>query len=125
MLFKHAARLELLDDVDQLWQGAVETLATVGIDHAVYLNRVSTKSDFRAPLLAPDLPAPFDILSPREREVVYLLAQGQSRKQAADSCGVPIHTVSDYAKSGYHKLGVHNRAQAAAILHGTALPLDE
>lgn len=72
--------------------------------------------DFREPLLAPDLPASFDVLSPREREIIYLLAQGSSRQEASDICGISIHTVSDYAKSGYRKLGVHNRAQAAALI---------
>ena len=74
--------------------------------------------DFAKPLLAPSLPVQFDVLSPREREVVYLLAQGRSRQEAAEICGISVHTVSDYAKSGYRKLGVNNRAQAAAILHG-------
>jgi len=77
-------------------------------------------ADFRAPLLAPSLPDHFDALSPREREVVYLLAQGRSRQEAANICGISVHTVSDYAKSGYRKLGIHNRAQAAALLYGPA-----
>lgn len=72
--------------------------------------------DFREPLLAPGLPDAFDVLSPREREVIYLLAQGRSRLQAADLCGISVHTVSDYAKSGYRKLGVSNRAQVAAMM---------
>ena len=76
-------------------------------------------SDFREPLLAPTLPNHFDVLSPLEREVVYLLAKGRSRQEAADICGISVHTISDYAKSGYRKLGVNNRAQAAAILHQT------
>ncbi len=63
------------------------------------------------------LPDRFEHLTPREREVVILLAQGCSRKQAAEICGISVHTVSDYAKMGYRKLGVHNRAQAAALLH--------
>ena len=78
----------------------------------------SVAPEFRTPLLAPSLPDAFDALSPREREVVYLIAQGRSRVEAADICGISVHTVSDYVKSGYRKLGVNNRAQAAAILHG-------
>lgn len=72
---------------------------------------------FRNRLLAPDMPAAFDALSPREREVIYLLAHGHTRQQCAQTCGISVHTVSDYAKSGYRKLGVNNRAQAAAIIH--------
>lgn len=76
--------------------------------------------DFREPLLAPKLPDRFDALSPREREVIFLLAQGRSRREAAHICGISEHTVSDYAKHGYRKLGVTNRAQAAALLHPPA-----
>jgi len=81
--------------------------------------------DFRAPLIAPPLAPELDLLTPREREVIYLLAQGRSRKEAAEICRISIHTVSDYAKSGYQKLGVHNRAQAAALINKPPAPLDE
>ncbi|MFD2738150.1 LuxR C-terminal-related transcriptional regulator [Sulfitobacter aestuarii] len=63
------------------------------------------------------LPPAFDSLSPREREVIHLLAEGHSRGEAAQICNLSIHTVSDYAKAAYRKLGVRNRAQVAALLH--------
>lgn len=81
--------------------------------------------DFRAPLIAPPMTPALDQLTPREREVIYLLAQGRSRKEAAEICKISIHTVSDYAKSGYQKLGVHNPAQAAALINKPPAPLDE
>lgn len=71
-----------------------------------------------APLPLPDRPVAFDQLTPRESEVVNLLAHGFSRQETAHRCGLSVHTVSDYAKSGYRKLGIHNRAQAAALVHG-------
>ncbi len=49
-----------------------------------------------------------------------LLAHGYTRQQTAHRCNLSIHTVSDYAKSGYRKLGIRNRAQAAALVHATA-----
>lgn len=70
------------------------------------------------PLPLPAHPAAFDKLSPRESEVVNLLAHGYSRQETADRCNLSVHTVSDYAKSGYRKLGIRNRAQAAALVHG-------
>lgn len=70
------------------------------------------------PLPLPERPEVFDQLSPREAEVVNLLAHGYSRQETAYRCGLSVHTVSDYAKSGYRKLGIHNRAQAAALVHG-------
>lgn len=68
-------------------------------------------------MVAPDLPDAFSSLSPREREVIYLLAHGRSRKEAARLCGLSVHTVSDYTKSAYRKLGVRNRAQVATMIH--------
>lgn len=72
--------------------------------------------DFREPMIAPQLPPSFDLLTPREREVIYLIANGRSRQEAADLCQISVHTVSDYTKSAYKKLGVSNRGQVAALL---------
>lgn len=52
-------------------------------------------------------------LTDREREVLFLLASGMSRKECARSCGISPHTVSDYTKSIYRKLGVRNVVEAA------------
>lgn len=79
--------------------------------------RASDDPAFARAMLAPELPPRFDALTPREREVVYLLAQGRSRQEAADFCTISVHTVSDYAKAAYRKLGVHNRAQVAAMIY--------
>jgi DNA-binding CsgD family transcriptional regulator len=62
-----------------------------------------------------------DRLSPREREVILMLAAGRSRAQTAEACGISVHTVSDYAKIGYRKLGVHNRAEVATLLQNTSI----
>lgn len=59
-------------------------------------------------------------LSPRELEVVTLLARGTTRKEAAHICGISQYTLSDYAKSAYRKLGIHNRAQAAQLIFGSS-----
>ncbi|WP_415401607.1 response regulator transcription factor [Tateyamaria sp. SN3-11] len=71
-------------------------------------------------MIAPDLPPRLDALSPRETEVIYLLARGLSRKEAARTCGISQHTIAEYAKSAYRKLGVRNRVEAARMIYGTA-----
>ncbi|QUJ75762.1 autoinducer binding domain-containing protein [Sulfitobacter albidus] len=70
----------------------------------------------RPALVARALPAAFDQLTPRETEVILMLAQGKTRAQSARICGISIHTLSDYAKQGYRKLGVTSAAAAAALL---------
>lgn len=52
------------------------------------------------------------LLSPRESSVLELLAQGNSQKKIAIALGISYHTVADYLKTIYVKLGVHSRTQA-------------
>jgi DNA-binding NarL/FixJ family response regulator len=53
-------------------------------------------------------------LSSRENEVLRHLADGQTDRQIADRLGISPRTVETHVGSILHKLGVRNRAQAAA-----------
>jgi DNA-binding NarL/FixJ family response regulator len=53
-------------------------------------------------------------LSPREREVLELLARGYLYKEIADSLGIGVATVTTYIRRIYEKLHVRSRAQAVA-----------
>lgn len=53
-------------------------------------------------------------LSPREQEVLTLIAQGLSAKMVAGELQTSRYTVNDQIKSIYRKLGVRNRAEATA-----------
>ena len=75
----------------------------------------AANGSFRDLLVAPPS-AGFAGLSPRESEVIYLLAQGITRKEAARLCGISPNTVADYTKSAYRKLGVQNRVEAARLV---------
>lgn len=57
---------------------------------------------------------PGDDLSPREREVLDLLARGYLYKEISDAIGVSLPTVNTYIRRIYEKLHVHSRAQAVA-----------
>jgi two-component system response regulator DesR len=52
-------------------------------------------------------------LSPREREVLALIARGATNKEIAERLYLSPHTVKDHTSSLYRKLGVRNRAEAA------------
>lgn len=52
-------------------------------------------------------------LTPREREILALLAEGDSSKQIALRLGLTAGTVRSYLHTIYEKLGVENRTQAA------------
>lgn len=52
-------------------------------------------------------------LSPRELDVLRLIAKGYRNAEAAELLGMTVNTVSSYIKVVYRKLGVSSRAEAA------------
>ncbi len=55
-----------------------------------------------------------DGLSPREQEVLDLLAQGYLYKEIAERLNISVPTVNTYVRRMYEKLHVRSRAQAVA-----------
>lgn len=51
-------------------------------------------------------------LSPREIELLQLLARGYSNRQAAAALSISPHTIGDHVKSIYRKLSVSSRGEA-------------
>ena len=58
---------------------------------------------------------PFSDLTPREREILCLLAEGQSNKLIARNLGISDGTVKLHVKAILRKLTVHSRVEAAVI----------
>ena len=54
-----------------------------------------------------------DVLTPRETEVLSLLAKGISIARIGDILAISRHTAGDHVKSIYRKLNITSRAQAA------------
>ncbi|MCG3150107.1 MAG: Transcriptional regulatory protein LiaR [Verrucomicrobiae bacterium] len=67
-------------------------------------------------------PSPREVenLSPREQEVLDLLAQGYLYKEIAERIGVSYATIRTHVERIYHKLHVRSRAQAVARYLGRA-----
>lgn len=61
---------------------------------------------------APTPAPPVHPLSPRETEVLRMIAKGYSVPEAADLLGLTKHTVAGYVKDIYRKLDVGSRAEA-------------
>lgn len=55
------------------------------------------------------------VLSPQERRVLALVADGLTNKQVGEKLGLSENTVKNYLVSVFEKLQVKRRAQAAAI----------
>jgi DNA-binding CsgD family transcriptional regulator len=56
-------------------------------------------------------------LTPREREVLALLAEGRSNPQIADELFISVKTVGIHVSNILAKLGVTSRVEAAAVAH--------
>ena len=64
---------------------------------------------------ASGLPKPNVNLSPREREILALLADGKTQQQIASTLVISPKTVATHIQHLLAKLGVHSRAQAVAV----------
>jgi len=58
---------------------------------------------------------PLALLTPREHELLAALSEGNSNAQLAARFEISIQTVKFHLKNVYEKLGIGNRAQAAAL----------
>ncbi len=60
-------------------------------------------------------------LSPRELEVVDLIADGCSNKEAGNRMGLTTETVKSYLRSASRKLGTHNRTETVSFARRAGL----
>jgi DNA-binding NarL/FixJ family response regulator len=67
-----------------------------------------------------DLDAAYADLSPREREVVRLIAEGHSSREIGERLFVGAKTVETYRRRAMEKLGLHSRPELVqyALRHG-------
>jgi two-component system nitrate/nitrite response regulator NarL len=65
--------------------------------------------------ITPAEESPFAKLTPRENEILSLLAEGQSNKVIARNLGISDGTVKLHVKSILRKLGIHSRVEAAVL----------
>ena len=73
-------------------------------------------------LRRPPAPDPLQPLSPREREVLQLIARGHSNRQIARDLAIGEQTVKTHVRAILTKLGLQDRVQAVifALRHQTS-----
>jgi DNA-binding NarL/FixJ family response regulator len=103
-LLKHTPRNELLAALKQVHSGGSPMTSNIA-------RKVVQSFQQQAP---PASSTDTYELSPRESEVLDLLARGYLYKEIADSLAISLPTVSTYIRRIYEKLHVRSRAQAVA-----------
>jgi DNA-binding CsgD family transcriptional regulator len=68
-------------------------------------------------LMATGSAGPFGALTDREREVLSLVASGETNRQIATALGISEHTVARHLSNIFDKLGVTSRTAASAFAH--------
>ncbi|MBC8094947.1 MAG: response regulator transcription factor [Akkermansiaceae bacterium] len=101
-LLKRTPRAELLAAIKQVNEGG--SPMTSYIARKVVLSFQPIRSTHPEP----------NVLSPREREVLELLARGFSYKEITESLGISMPTVNTHIHRIYEKLHVRSRGEAVA-----------
>jgi len=104
-LLKHTPRGELLAALKQVHSGGSPMTSNIA-------RKVVQSFQQQAPPASSSTDT--SELSPRESEVLDLLARGYLYKEIADSLNISLPTVSTYIRRIYEKLHVRSRAQAVA-----------
>jgi two-component system response regulator NreC len=120
-IVKKAADVELLTAIRAVHHGRtfVDLTRPGGQERGHEVRRLSRDSPAAAP------PRP---LSPREAEVLRLLAQGHTNQEAADHLALSVKTIETHRKRLSDKLGLKSRAQLfrfaveVGLLEGDAAP---
>jgi two-component system nitrate/nitrite response regulator NarL len=95
---KEASPDELVRAIESVWKG--ESFFTPEIAQAALTELVSSGGKAR----------PFAPLTNREREVLALIAQGQSNKEVATKLGIGVRTIETHRERIMRKLGIHTIA---------------
>jgi DNA-binding NarL/FixJ family response regulator len=101
-LVKRTTQEELIAAIAEVHQGGSPMTSNIARKVVQSFQRIPAADDETAKL------------SPREREILDLLARGYLYKEIADQLKLSVLTVNAHIRSIYEKLHVHSRAQAVA-----------
>ena len=103
-ILKTASADKITQSIEEVYHGGAYMTPSVAL---------RVMQHFAAPALQKETYA----LTPKEKEVLRLLAEGNSYKMAADALGITYYTVNSHVKSMYEKLQVHSLGEAVALAY--------
>ncbi len=101
-LLKRTSTPDLLEAIQQVLGGGSPMSSSIARKVVAYFNQMGAIKSETTPL------------SPRERQVLELLAKGSSYKEIAGQLSLSLETIRMNIKHIYVKLHVHSRGEAAA-----------
>ncbi len=108
-LLKTADNAELTQAIERAVRGVSSFSAEMA-------GKLATAFRHEAEAAAPPPPDPFALLSPREREILDLIARGDSNKEIARELGIAETTVKIHVQHLLRKLELDSRVQAAVLV---------
>lgn len=107
-LLKKTAPQQIIEGIKELHQGGSPMSAAIG------RKLVTLFMDQHAKPASTEASA----LSPREKEVLHLIAKGLLYKEIAEQLGISFHTVRQHIGKIYEKLHVQNKTEAINKVYG-------
>jgi two-component system response regulator NreC len=113
----------LKDNADEDIERAVRAVAAGKPYFSPTISRTLLEEDMRL-MRKRGVQDSFDLLTEREREVLQLLAEGKSNKEAAAVLNLSPYTVETHRTNMMQKLGIHNTAEIVlyAVRKGVITP---
>lgn len=105
-LLKNTPRIELLQAVEQVHAGGAPMTMQIARKVMDHFRKIQQPA------------AEVEKLTPREQEVLALLAKGYLYKQIGDELGISINTLRNRLRAIYEKLHVHSRTEATVKFLG-------
>lgn len=101
-ILKKASAENITQSIEEVYQGGAYMTPSVALKVMQYFNRsTQQKEEYK--------------LTPKEKEVLKYLSEGQSYKMVADALGISYFTVNTHVKKIYEKLHVHSVSEAVSL----------
>ncbi len=100
-ILKTASAEKITQCIEEVYQGGAYLTPSVALRVMQYFNKPTQNTNHG--------------LTPKETEVLELLAEGRSYKMVADKLGISYFTVNSRIKKIYEKLQVHSLGEAVAL----------